>query len=227
MRFLGQKRRKKITAKTKAIKSVASPFGLRSWPFDAAQGRAVGRFAADLDAGLKSLCEKSKFMGRAFSPCDAPAFYPWGFAPCWYGSRRWRFRFCFFLTQTLKPSSNPTAKAWWLGWRFASYPSPPHQQSWRRPRFAMGLRRMGYLEVGGSWGEQTTARATPGLLGGCDVPWVLVDVFAAGADDAEDCNVDVADGRNDEGVLDADAVGEMAFGERNESSADDGGDHEA
>src|SRR5260370_28883080 len=71
MRFLGQKRRKKITAKTKAIKSVASPFGLRSWPFDAAQGRAVGRFAADLDAGLKSLCEKSKFMGRAFSPCDA------------------------------------------------------------------------------------------------------------------------------------------------------------
>ncbi len=66
-----------------------------------------------------------------------------------------------------------------------------------------------------------------GLLGGYEVPWVLVDVFAAGGDDAEGRDVDVADGRNDEGVLDADAVGEMAFGEGNESSADDGGYHEA
>jgi hypothetical protein len=64
-------------------------------------------------------------------------------------------------------------------------------------------------------------------LGGCNVPWVLVDVFAAGGDDAEDRDVDVADGWNDEGVLDADAVGQVTFGEGKEGAADDGGYHEA
>ena len=68
------------------------------------------------------------------------------------------------------------------------------------------------------------------LLCGCcvaGVSWVLVDVFAAGGDDAEDGDVDVADGWDDEGVLDADAVGEVAFGEGDERAAYDGGDHEA
>ena len=54
-----------------------------------------------------------------------------------------------------------------------------------------------------------------------------VDVAATGGDDAEDGDVDVADGRDDEGVLDADAVGEVAFGERKQGTAYDGLNQEA
>ena len=41
-----------------------------------------------------------------------------------------------------------------------------------------------------------------------------VYVAAAGGENAEDRDVDVANGGDDEGVLNADAVGEVAFGER-------------
>ena len=50
----------------------------------------------------------------------------------------------------------------------------------------------------------------------------------AGAGEAEDCDVEVADDREDKGVVEADgAIGDFALGERDDGSADDAGDHEA
>ena len=66
------------------------------------------------------------------------------------------------------------------------------------------------------------------LVSGCGgVSGVLVDVFATGGEEAEDRDVDVADGGDDEGVLNSDAVGEVAFGEREDGATDDGLNHEA
>ena len=65
------------------------------------------------------------------------------------------------------------------------------------------------------------------MCGGCGASGILIDVFAAGGDEAEEGYIDVADGGDDEGVLDADAVGEVAFGEGKEGAAYDGLDQEA
>ena len=67
------------------------------------------------------------------------------------------------------------------------------------------------------------------MAGGCVrcVSGVLFDVFATRGEKAEERDVDVTDRRDDEGVLDSDAVGEVAFGEREDGATDDGLNHEA
>jgi hypothetical protein len=47
------------------------------------------------------------------------------------------------------------------------------------------------------------------------------------AAEGEEGDVDVAEDGKEEGVMDADAVGESALSERNNSAADDGGDEQA
>src|ERR1700722_14220928 len=74
--------------------------------------------------------------------------------------------------------------------------------------------------------QTTGVRSGSGLLVGGEVGGVQIDVAAARGDDAEDREVDVADGGNDEGVLHANVVGETAFEGGENGSSDDGLNHE-
>ena len=60
------------------------------------------------------------------------------------------------------------------------------------------------------------------MCGGCGASGILIDVFAAGGDEAEEGDVDVADDRDDEGVVDADVVGDVALQDGDDGAADDG-----
>ena len=57
--FWAENAEKNTTATAKAIKSIASPFGLRS-----SLRQSGGRFAAGLDAGLKRVLKKATDLNR-------------------------------------------------------------------------------------------------------------------------------------------------------------------